>query len=186
MAELNSIGLVECSSIALGYEIQDAMLKAANVELVLARTICSGKFLVIVGGAVSDTSFAVQAGAQAAREGLIEARTIPRVHPDIFPAISCSVEINKEDAKAIGIVETFSASSIIECADAAAKAASVKLFRLHLAMAIGGKGFFIVTGDVAAVEAAVKAGAEVASEDGILVATVVIPGPRPELFHEFI
>lgn len=186
MPDLNSIGLVECSSIALGYEIQDAMLKAANVELLIARTICSGKFIVIVGGNVSDTKHAVDAGAQTAREGLIEARHIPQVHADVFPAITGAVEIKPEEARAIGIVETFSASSIIECADAAAKAAAVKLFRVHLAMAIGGKGFFVVTGDVAAVEASVKAGAEIASNDGILVATVVIPGPRRELFHEYI
>ena len=33
------------------------------------------------------------------------------------------------------------------------------LFRIHLAMAIGGKGFVLLTGDVASVEAAVAAGA---------------------------
>ena len=186
MPQLNSIGLVESSSIAIGFEIEDAMLKAAQVELILARTICSGKFLVVVGGDVADTLAAVQAGRAAARGALIEARHIPRVHPDVFPAISCAVELTPDQARAIGVVETFSASSIIECADAAAKAANVKLFRIHLAMAIGGKGFFSLTGDVAAVEAAVAAGAAVASESGILVATAIIPGPRRELFSEYI
>lgn len=186
MPDLKAIGLIECSSIARGYLAQDEMLKSASVELILARTICSGKYLVVVGGSVSDTTHAVLAGREAAREGLIESRHIPNVHPGVFPALSCSVALEPGQAKAIGIVETFSASSIIECADAAVKAADVILFRVHIAMAIGGKGFFVLTGDVAAVEAAVKAGAEVAKEDGILVATVIIPGPRKELFHEFI
>jgi len=96
------------------------------------------------------------------------------------------VELNPDQARALGVVETFSASSIIDCADAAVKAADVILFRIHLAMAIGGKGFFSCTGDVAAVQAAVEAGARMASEDGILVNKVVIPAPRPELFQEFI
>jgi len=186
MPELNSIGLVESSSIAVGFEIEDAMLKAAKVELILARTICSGKYLVVVGGDVADTLSSVEAGRLAAREGLVDARHIPRVHPDVFPAISCAVELSPEQARAIGVVETFSASSVIECADAAVKAADVKLFRIHLAMAIGGKGFFTCTGDVAAVEAAVAAGAAVAAEAGVLVSTAVIPGPRRELFGEYI
>ena len=71
-------------------------------------------------------------------------------------------------------------------ADIAAKAAAVKLFRIHLAMAIGGKGYVMLTGDVASVEAAVEAGATVAAEEGILVAKAVIAAPRKELFREFI
>ena len=40
MAEMNSIGLIELSSIAAGYLVGDAMLKAADVELLLSRSIC--------------------------------------------------------------------------------------------------------------------------------------------------
>jgi microcompartment protein CcmL/EutN len=53
-------------------------------------------------------------------------------------------------------------------------------------MAIGGKGFLLVTGEVAAVQSAVDAAAAVAMDRGVLVAKVVIPGPRRELFSEFI
>ena len=60
------------------------------------------------------------------------------------------------------------------------------LFRIHLAMAIGGKGFVLMTGDIASVEAAVAAGAAVASDEGILVGKAVIPAPARELFREFI
>jgi len=94
------------------------------------------------------------------------------------------VDLDLRETKALGIVETFSASSIIEVADAAAKAANVTLFRIHLAMAIGGKGFVLMTGDVASVQAAVDAGAKVAGAEGMLVSKVVIPAPRPELFRE--
>ncbi len=184
--ELSAIGLVEVSSIALGHEVEDAMLKTAAVELLVARTICSGKYLVVVAGDVADVRSSVEAGAARAAGSLIEERVIPQVHPGVFPAIAGSVELNPDQARALGVVETFSASSIIDCADAAAKAADVILFRIHLAMAIGGKGFFSCTGDVAAVQAAVEAGARMAAEDGILVNKAVIPAPRPELFREYI
>ena len=181
-----SIGLVEVSSIAIGYEVEDTMLKTANVELLVARTICSGKYIIVIGGDVSAVKSAVEAGAAKADGCLIEQRVIPRVYPGIFPAIAGSVVLEPEEARAIGVVETFSASSIIDCADAAAKSADVKVFRVHLAMAVGGKGFLVLTGDVAAVESAVDAAARMASEEGILVGTAVIPAPRKELFQEYI
>jgi microcompartment protein CcmL/EutN len=53
-------------------------------------------------------------------------------------------------------------------------------------MAIGGKGFVLLTGDVASVEAAVSAGAAIASEEGILVGKALIPAPSRELFGEFV
>jgi len=183
-ARPDTIGLLEVSSIGIGFEAQDAMLKAAAVELLMARTICSGKYLIVVAGSVGSVQASVQAGRLAVRDGLIEARVIPRVHPSVFPAISQSVDLDLRETKALGIVETFSASSIIEVADAAAKAANVTLFRIHLAMAIGGKGFVLMTGDVASVQAAVDAGAKVAGAEGMLVSKVVIPAPRPELFRE--
>jgi microcompartment protein CcmL/EutN len=183
---LDAIGLVEVSSIALGHVSEDAMLKAAGVDLLLARTICSGKFIIVVGGDVAACEASVDAGAAHATGGLIERRVIPHVHPSVFPAISMAVELDPADAQSLGVIETFSASSIVDVADIAAKAAAVKLFRIHLAMAIGGKGYVMLTGDVASVEAAVSAGATVAAEEGILVARAVIAAPRRELFREFV
>jgi microcompartment protein CcmL/EutN len=53
-------------------------------------------------------------------------------------------------------------------------------------MAIGGKGFVLLTGDISSVEAAVAAAAPVAGAEGMLVSSVVIPAPRRELFREYI
>lgn len=184
--KLSAIGLVETTSIARAYAVEDAVLKTAEVQLLLARTICSGKFIVIVGGELANIKASVAAGAEAAAESLIEERVISRVHPDVFPALGQSVDLDPATVGALGVVETFTASAIIQAADAAVKAAPVTLFRIHVAMAIGGKGFFQVTGDIASVEAAVEAGAALAAEDGVLVASTVIPGPRPELFQEYI
>lgn len=186
MAKLNSIGLIEVSSIAAGYVAQDAMLKAADVELLLARTICSGKYLIAIGGDVAAVSAALDAGAGRCNGSLIEKRLITHVHPDVFPALGLSVELTPERARALGIIETFSASSAIDVADAAAKCADITLFRVHLAMAVGGKGFVLLTGDIASVEAAVAAGAAVAAEDGVLVNRAVISAPSRELFREFV
>ena len=84
----NSIGLIELGSIAAGYEVSDAMLKAAAVDLVLARSICSGKYMVMVRGDVAGIQSSVDAGVRAGGFSVIDTFVIPNVHESIFPAIA--------------------------------------------------------------------------------------------------
>jgi microcompartment protein CcmL/EutN len=186
VAEISSIGLIEVSSVATGYGVEDVMLKAATVQLLLARTICSGKFLIAISGDVASVQAAVEAGSAAAGPGLIEKRQIARVHPSVLAAISNSTDVDPKQLRSIGVIETFSAASIVEVADAAVKAANVTLLRIHLAMALGGKGFLLMAGDVSSVQAAVDAGSKMAAEDGMLVGRGVIPAPSEELFRDYI
>jgi len=180
----NSIGLIEMSSIAAGFEVCDAMLKAADVELVLARTICSGKYMVLIRGGVAAVEAAVDQGRQTGHFSVIDTFVIPNVHESIFPAMSGLTKVDALDA--LGIVESFSVASLIEGADAMAKAANVRLVEVRLAMALGGKAFASVTGSVSAVRSAVEAGAQAIGRKGLLVNKVVIPQPRPELLNEMI
>lgn len=182
--EYTAIGLIEYSSIAKGIGSADAMVKAADVELVLSRTICSGKYLNLVAGDVQAVKQSIEVGEVYAQEAVIDTFVIPNVHPDVFPAMSGSTQLVKLDA--LGIIESFSVASLIEGADAAAKAAEVKLIEIRLAMALGGKAFVTMTGPVGAVESAVAAGAEIVSKAGMLVNTVVIPSPRKELLRDIL
>ena len=186
MATPRSIGAIELSSVAVGYQVQDAMLDAAAVEILIARTICSGKYFIVVGGSVSDVKAAVSTALRAADEAVIDHLVIPNVHESVFPALGQSVVIDQEELGALGVVETFSGVSIVAAADAAAKAARIKLFRIHVAMALGGKGFCLMTGTVADCRAGVAAAAAEARQRGLLVAEVVIPRPNRELFSEYI
>jgi len=153
---------------------------------VLGRTICSGKYINLVTGAVSSVQASVDAGLRNAPDGVIDYITVPNVHPGVFPALGQSVQLMPREIDAMGIVETFSAASILEAADTALKAAGIRLFRIHMAMALGGKGFMLMTGTVADCRAAVNAAAEVVRHKGLLVAAVTIPRPSRELFAEHI
>jgi microcompartment protein CcmL/EutN len=180
----DSLGLIELTSIASGYLACDSMLKAAAVSLVLSRSICSGKYMVMVRGDVSSVQAAVQAGIAGTRFSVIDSFVIPNLHEAVFPAISGASKV--EVLEALGIVESFSVASLIEGADAAVKAANVELIEIRLAMALGGKAFVTLTGNVAAVQSAVDAAAQIVGQKGMLVNKVVIPSPRPELLTEMI
>lgn len=81
--------------------------------------------------------------------------------------------------EALGMIETKGLVSMIEAADAALKAANVQLNGWEKV----GSGLVTVfmVGDVAAVKAAVDAGASAASKIGEVVSVQVIPRPHEEL-----
>jgi microcompartment protein CcmL/EutN len=177
----SSLALVELSSIARGIDTTDRMLKASEVKLVMARTICSGKYMVMVAGELADVQASVQAGLACARECTIDHFIIPDVHPAVFPAVAgTSVSLVRG---ALGVIESFSVAALVEAIDLVAKAALVEMVGCRLAMALGGKAYLTFTGDVDAVRFAMEAGVEVVAKRGLLVNSVVIPDPRPELFH---
>lgn len=180
----SAIGIVETSSIAKGYEVADALLKRADVQIVVNRTICPGKYMVLIGGDVDAVNASIETGLKVGAHTVVDHFIIPNVHPEVFPAIS-GVE-HLPEIKALGIIEGFTVASVIEAADAAVKTAEIKLINIHLAMAIGGKGYVTLTGDVGAVQAAVAVGAAVIEKKGLLVEKIVIASPRPEILQEFI
>ena len=180
----NSIGLIELSSISIGYKVTDAMLKTASVELVLSRTVCPGKFICLIWGDVAAVEASVEAGIMVGQGYIVNDLVIPNLHEQIYPAMTATNIIKERGA--LGVVETFDIVSTILAADASAKASAVTLCEVRIAMAIGGKAFYTLTGDVAAVEAAVSAGLQSLEGRGLVVNSVVIPRPREELFEEFI
>ena len=80
-----SIGLIETRGLTASIEAADAMLKAADVELMGTEKIGSGLVTVIVTGGGGAVRAATEAGQEAAsRIGeLVAVHVIPRPHQDI-------------------------------------------------------------------------------------------------------
>lgn len=180
----HAIGLIELNSIAKGIEAADAMMKTADVGLIVSKSICPGKYIAMVSGDVSAVNQSVERGKEVAGSVLVDSFVIPNISQSIMPAISGVTPISKVEA--VGVIETFSVATAIESCDAAIKAATVTPIRLHLAFGIGGKCYYVLTGDVADVKTAVDAGVNIASERGLLVQYTVIPRPNEELIKTLI
>lgn len=80
-----ALGMVETRGLVAAIEAADAMLKAANVEMVGTEKIGSGLVSVMVRGDVGAVKAAVEAGSSsAARLGeLVATHVIPRPHTDV-------------------------------------------------------------------------------------------------------
>lgn len=177
-----SLGLLESTSIAAGVRAADEVLKTAPVSLLTAAPVSPGKFLVVFAGGVAEVEAALAAGRERLHGHLVDELLLARVHEQVAPALARTAP-RKAPApgEAIGIVETLSVASAIVGADAAAKAARVLLREIAPAVGIGGKGFFTMTGDVGAVEAAAQAAREPIGKRGYHLRTEVLAGPHSDV-----
>lgn len=80
-----AIGMIETRGLTAAIEAADAMLKAADVELVGTEKIGSGLISVIIKGEVGAVKAATESGQDAAsRIGeLVAVHVIPRPHNDV-------------------------------------------------------------------------------------------------------
>jgi len=176
-----AIGVVESNSIPLGVLAGDSMLKAADVQLCTAQTACAGKYIVMVSGQVAAVKAAVAAGVESAAATLVDSLVIPNVDERVIVAMSGAPGI--DDAQAVGVIETFSLASTVSAADTAVKTAEVELIEVRLGRGMGGKSFVVFTGDVSAVEAAVKAAQAEEGSKGLIGSCVVIPSPHRDMIQ---
>jgi microcompartment protein CcmL/EutN len=140
--------------------------------------------MVLIGGETAGVEAAVNAGAEAANGCLIDSFVIANVHPDVFVALGRTQPVQPDGA--FGVLESFNVATLIQASDAVAKSAAVQLLEIRLAMALGGKAFCTMTGDVASVNAAVAAGRQVLADAGVLVNSVVLSRPHPDVYREVV
>ena len=174
-----AIGMVELSSIAKGIETSDYMVKAAQVDLLRSSTVCPGKYVAIIAGDLSAVRAAVERARATRPEELIDDFVLGNPDPSIFPAIYGTSQV--ENVSALGILETYDAASIIVAADIAAKTAIVQLIELRIAKGMCGKSYLLITGEVAACEAAIAAATESVGEKGMFLDSSVIAHPDAQI-----
>ena len=184
MQEYSSIGMLEYTSIAAGIDASDRMLKAAGVTPLFMKTICPGKFLAGISGELAAVEASMNAGCAVSPETLADSLVIANVHSGVVAALSGCTPLHER--LALGVIETFSVASAILAADKAVKAANIRLLDIRTALGLGGKGYVLLSGDVAAVQAAVDAGAFEASEKGLLVGVTVLPRPADALLNQLV
>jgi microcompartment protein CcmL/EutN len=173
-----SLALIEVASIARGHRVADAMVKRAPVELVRCEAVSPGKLLVLVAGEVAAVDEAFRAGLEVAGPTTLDKLYLPQAHEQLPAALRGEARAG-EGVDAVGLVETTTVAATILAADAAAKAAVVRVIEMQLARGIGGKAYFALTGALDEVEAAVEAGVG-AIDASAVIATEIIAAPHAD------
>lgn len=173
---MDTLGLVEVRGIATGAALADRMVKVAQVDLLRAGTVCSGRYLIHVGGDREAVATAVRAAEHAALETerpLAASYVLANISDQVLDVLRRSVPAVPGDA--VSVVECRTVAAGIAAADAAAKRAEVRLLRLVAGQGINGKSYFVMGGEVAAVEDAADAARAAAGSH--LLDLIVIPRP---------
>lgn len=172
-----AVALVEIASIARGFVALDALMKRAQVSVRAARPVTPGKYVILFGGDVAAVGESLEAAREVAGGDLIDELMLPYAHRALLPAIDG--ELQPEPGESVGVVEMTTVAATVAAADVALKATEVAMLRVHLAIGVGGKGWFTMAGALADVEAALEAVKENARPDRV-VALELIPQPHKE------
>lgn len=175
---MDTLGVVESKNIAAGVLLADGMVKAADVELLHAATVCSGRYMIHVCGGREAVAAAVAFARESGR-ALVGDFVISNVSPLVTAALKKGIA-DASIGNALGVVECRTASAGIVAADAAVKRSAVSLPRLVTGRGIHGKSYFVLAGDVASVEEAVDAAQSALGKQ--LIDAVVIPRPDASVF----
>lgn len=174
-----AIGMIEFKTVSAGVTAADTMVKTAAVELLEAQVVCPGKYIALITGDLSAVRSAVDAAQAKNEEQFIDSFVLGNPHESIFPAIYGTTQV--ENVSALGIIETYDASSIIVAADEAAKTAIVDLIELRIAKGMCGKSYLYLTGEIAAVEAAIERAKSVVGPKGMYLDSSVIAHPDEQI-----
>ncbi len=174
----DALGLLELSSIARGLFCADAMVKKAEVRLVYARTVSPGKYLILVDGGVAEVDESLREGAKLAGAAMVDRLFLPQA--DKQTILAARGEAERRALQSVGVFETLTVASTLASADAAVKMADVWLVKVALAAGLGGKAYFVLTGEQHALEAALDA-AEAACPAELRVGREIIPAPHGDL-----
>lgn len=140
--------------------------------------------MVLISGELSAVRAAVEAAAAKLPDSLIDKFVLGNPHESIFTALYGTTDIGNPDA--LGVIETFSSCSAIVAADVAAKTSLVDLIELRLSRGMCGKSYVLLTGGIAAVEAAVDRAKKSVGEDGMFLDSAVIPHPDEKIWHSIL
>lgn len=175
---MTTLGLVETKSIAAGVLVADMMMKRAEVDLVSARTICSGRYLIHISGQREDVKISLTA-ARESGASLVGCFLISNVSPKVLVALKRRSSVKKNSA--LGLVECRTAGAGIAGADAAVKTADVILAKLVTGQGIMGKSYFVLAGELGSVEAGNEAAKACLKK--YLINAVVIPAPNESVMN---
>jgi carbon dioxide concentrating mechanism protein CcmO len=182
-----ALGVVETIGYAALVGAGDAAVKSGEVEVSRINVGTGGRVALLFRGNLDDVQAAVEAGSAAARQvgELSAARLVSRPAPDLMACFAApGPRVERADGKALGLIETRSSIGLAVAMDQMLKAANVEYEGSYKV------GYFLtasaVRGDVAAVQAALDAGAVEAARHGELVAIHLIPHPYPQLTERLV
>jgi microcompartment protein CcmL/EutN len=177
----SNLAVVEFKSIARGIFTADAMLKAANVNLVMSTTLCPGKYLTIVEGETSAVENSLKIADEIGGRHVISSEVINAISNKVIDAINGGLQSTAGGA--LAIIESMQMAALINSADEAVDAVQIEFVDFRLARGCGANSFYIFSGELTSVQEGAKVASQFLMDRGALIAFRVISGPDIEVWR---
>ena len=177
----SNLAVVEFKSIARGIFTTDAMLKAADVSLVMASTLCPGKYLTIVEGETSAVESSLKIADEIGGRHVFSSEVINAISSKVIDAISGKL-LNTAGG-AIAIIESMQMAALISSADGLVDLVQIEFVDFRLARGCGVNSFYIFSGELSSVKEGAREASLFLKNRGALLAFRVISGPDIEVWR---
>ena len=145
MEKESNLAVIEFKSIAKGLYVTDAMLKVADVRLVLASSLCPGKYLTIVEGETSAIDSSLKTADEIGGMHVYSSEVLNAINPKVIDAISG--KMGEHSLETIAIIESMQIASLISSADDVSDAVPIEFVDFRLARGCGVNSFYIFAGE---------------------------------------
>ena len=153
-----ALALLELTDVPDGLRALDALIKEAQVEIILRGTVQCGHYLIAFGGELEPVERSFARARAVAQRAISDAVLLPDAEPRIVPAFRHAKLRWPAPGDALGVVQTASCPALLACVDAGLKGAEVELVELRFADGLGGKAIATLWGAIQDVEAASEIG----------------------------
>ena len=175
----DALALFELDSVASGLRALDVLVKEAPVEVLEANLVEPGKFLILFSGGVAEVDASHKVVETDYASAVVSSLKLPLVHSDIIDGLR-GVE-NRNEIDTLGVVEGTDVATTLEACDRSLKDAQVTLCGIRVAIGLGGRAYYVVSGTQSDVDASVLAGRTVLEKNERLHRTEVIARPHDEM-----
>jgi microcompartment protein CcmL/EutN len=175
----DALALLELDSVASGLRALDVLVKEAPIDVLEANLVEPGKFLLLFVGGVAEVEASHATVMMEFETSILASVLIPMVHRGLVAGLR-GTELPVAEG-AVGVIEGTGVAHTLVAADRALKDAQVSLVGIRVAIGLGGRAFFVVSGAQHDVEASINVGRRVLEESGSLHRSELIARPHREM-----
>lgn len=145
---IDSVGLIEFRKIPKGVLALDKIVKNSDVQIIMARLICPGRYLIFFSGKIEDINNSINCVKDSFCKTEFKYKVVTNIREEILGKINKVIEF-KKNVKAVGIIETKDTISIFKVSDFILKEFEIDIKSIKINIGTGGKGVVFFTGNIA-------------------------------------
>lgn len=162
-----ALAMLDIAAAPPGLFALDALAKEAEVSVLSAGTVQSGRFLILFAGEVEPVGRAFTRASAVVGRALVDSVLLPYAEPRIVAAIRTGGIRYPAPGDTCGVLQTRTNPTLLRAVDAALKGALVELVELRIADGLGGQGVASIWGESYDVEAAIELAERAFGEAGL-------------------